>query len=210
MLVAYAISAFSRSFILATLNVYVSSTSKRGLGYMYGSWAIGAFGAPLVCQSIIATGIRWANFYFGSLVISAVNISLIIFAFRPTRGELQRDADTAWSRLRSSPPTPEDLSATTTAISQPVPFPASNSAPMPTSESRGPRTYSVALKKPKLWSSAIFCMLYTGSESSTQGFIVIYLLNLRNADPDTVGYVTSGFWAGMAISRFLWGYLGNM
>jgi hypothetical protein len=28
----------------------------------------------------------------------------------------------------------------------------------------------------------------------------------QNANPNTVGYVTSGFWAGQAISRFIWGY----
>ncbi|KAI0762624.1 MFS general substrate transporter [Fomes fomentarius] len=211
MLVAYALSAFSRSFILGT-NVYVSTVSKRGLGYMYGSWAVGAFGAPLVCQSIIATGIRWANFYFGSLVLSALNTSFLTYAFMPTRNELQRDADFAWSLLRSSPPSPDVASAFTVGDSQPSP--AHSTAPvLQKRESAGPRSkqpYSIALRKPKLWASAIFSMLYTGSESSTQGFIVIYLLNMRAANPNTVGYVTSGFWAGMAISRFVWGYMGSI
>ncbi|KAI0735416.1 MFS general substrate transporter [Earliella scabrosa] len=220
MLVAYAVSAFSRSFILG-INVYVSMVSKRGLGYMYGSWALGAFCAPLVCQSIVATGIRWANFYFGSLVIASLNISFLIYAFKPTLSELQRDADFAWSLLRSSPPTPDVASAVTPTS------PTHSIAPvLQRKDSIGPRStlppflvdvcdmtiaaYSVALRKPKLWASAIFSMLYTGSESSTQGFIVIYLLNIRGANPNTVGYVTSGFWAGMAISRFLWGYLGSI
>ncbi|EJF66491.1 MFS general substrate transporter [Dichomitus squalens LYAD-421 SS1] len=223
MMVAYAISAFSRSFILGARdhNVYVSSTSKRGLGYMYGSWAIGAFGAPLVCQSVIATGIRWANFYFGSLVLSGINTSLITFAFRPTPRELQQDADFAWSLLRSSTSSPDAVSPATTMVSNPHPSPTDSSAPILPAQctlSLERRrlirwhlpAYSIALRKPKLWSSAIFSMLYTGSESSTQGFIVIYLLNIRNANPDTVGYVTSGFWGGMAISRFLWGFLGNI
>ncbi|RDX56109.1 MFS general substrate transporter [Lentinus brumalis] len=209
MLVAYAISAFSRSFILATLNVYVSMISKRGLGYMYGSWAIGAFGAPLVCQSIIATGIRWANFYFGSLVLSAINTSLLVFAFWPTRTELQRDADFAWALLRSAPPTPDAATVATKETAQPSP--TQSIAPiLQKTTSLGPRTYSAAVRKPKLWASAIFSMIYTGSESSTQGFIVIYLLSVRGANLDTVGYVTSGFWGGMAISRLLWGYLGSI
>ncbi|KAI0757238.1 MFS general substrate transporter [Daedaleopsis nitida] len=217
MLVAYGISAFSRSFILATLNVYVSSISKRGLGFMYGSWALGAFGAPLVCQSIVATGIRWANFYFGSLVLASLNISFLVYAYTPTRGELQRDADFAWSLLRSSPPSPDVASAINSPAS-----PTQSTAPiLQKRSSSGPhsmwfpdnvpitRAYSPALRKPRLWASAIFSMLYTGSESATQGFIVIYLLNVRGADPNTAGYVTSGFWGGMAIGRFLWGYLGN-
>ncbi|RPD81762.1 MFS general substrate transporter [Lentinus tigrinus ALCF2SS1-7] len=208
MLVAYAISAFSRSFILGE-NVYVCTISKRGLGYMYGSWAIGAFCAPLVCQSIIATGIRWANFYFGSLVLSAINTSLLVFAFCPTRTELLRDADFAWALLRSASPTPDAATVATKETAQASP--TQSIAPILQKKiSVGPRTYSAAVRKPKLWASAIFSMIYTGSESSTQGFIVIYLLSLRSANPNTVGYVTSGFWGGMAISRFLWGYLGSI
>ncbi|KAI0724319.1 MFS general substrate transporter [Cerioporus squamosus] len=191
MLVAYAISAFSRSFILATLHR--------------------AFGAPLVCQSIIATGIRWANFYFGSLVLSAINTSLLVFAFWPTRTELIRDADFAWALMRSSPPPSPDAATVATKETAQPPSPTRSIAPiLPKKTSVGPRTYAAAVRKPKLWASAIFSMLYTGSESSTQGFIVVYLLSIRSANPDTVGYVTSGFWGGMAISRFLWGYLGGI
>ena len=43
--------------------------------------AVGSFVAPLVCQSIVATGIRWANFYFGSLVLSALNAGFVVYAF---------------------------------------------------------------------------------------------------------------------------------
>ena len=68
-----------------------------------------------MCQSVVATGIRWANFYFGSLVIASLNISFLIYAFKPTLSELQRDADFAWSLLRSSPPTPDVASAVTPA-----------------------------------------------------------------------------------------------
>ncbi|KAF8528052.1 hypothetical protein BU17DRAFT_61377 [Hysterangium stoloniferum] len=39
------------------------------------------------------------------------------------------------------------------------------------------------------------------SETVTQAFAVVFLLGQRTANPNTVGYVNSGFWAGMAISR---------
>lgn len=92
-----------------------------------------------MCQSIIATGIRWANFYFGSLVLSALNTSFLTYAFMPTRNELQRDADFAWSLLRTSPPSPDVASAFTAGDSQPSP--AHSTAPvLQKKESAGPRS----------------------------------------------------------------------
>ncbi|KAI9066644.1 MFS general substrate transporter [Trametes sanguinea] len=211
MMVAYVISAFARSFISGTpnpfvSNVYVPSISKKGLGFLYGSTSVGGFAAPLVCQSIIATGIRWADFYFGSLVLSALNTLLIIYAFWPTQEELRSDADLAWNLRRSTP----GSSNAAEVVSQPL-SPTGSTAPILRKEAvLGPRTYKTALKQLQTWTSALFALVYTGSESATQGFIVVYLLAVRNANPNTVGYVTSGFWGGMALSRFIWGYLGGI
>ncbi|OSD05985.1 MFS general substrate transporter [Trametes coccinea BRFM310] len=209
MMVAYVISAFARSFISATLNVYVPSVSKKGLGFLYGSTSVGGFAAPLVCQSIIATGIRWADFYFGSLVLSALNTLVIIYAFWPTQDELQSDADLAWELHRSTASPTDDPSST--EVEPQSLSPAGSTAPILRKKSvLGPRTYKTALKQMHTWTSALFALIYTGSESATQGFIVVYLLAVRNANPNTVGYVTSGFWGGMALSRFIWGYLGGI
>jgi fucose permease len=34
----------------------------------------------------------------------------------------------------------------------------------------------------------------------------VLIVTLQHANPKTVGYVTSGFWAGITIGRFAWGY----
>lgn len=47
--------------------------------------------APLVCQSVIATGIAWNHFYFGSLVLSGISSTFAFFAFRPSLPEIERD-----------------------------------------------------------------------------------------------------------------------
>ena len=155
--------------------------------------AIGAFGAPLVCQSIVATGIRWANFYFGSLVLSAINTSLLVFAFCPTRSELLRDADFAWALLRSAPPSPDAATVATKETAQASP--TQSIAPiLQKKTSVGPRSecrtrergeggeltsvrlaaYSAAVRKPKLWASAIFSMIYTGRYA----FVPLFVLQL--------------------------------
>ncbi|KAL1952200.1 hypothetical protein VTO73DRAFT_1349 [Trametes versicolor] len=227
MMIAYVISAFARSFVagahrrsghpthraVLTLapprNVYVPFVAKGGLGFLYGFNSVGSFVAPLVCQSIIATGIRWANFYFGSLVLSALNTSFIIYAFWPTQSELKGDAELA-SQLYRTAVAASDVASSFVAAT-PERSPTSSTAPIVRKkEALGPRSYTVALKNLQMWAAAVFACIYSGSESATQGFIVVYLLGTRHANPNTVGYVTSGFWGGMAISRFVWGYLGNI
>ncbi|KAI8995344.1 MFS general substrate transporter [Trametes punicea] len=212
MMIAYVISAFARSFV-SGINVYVPLVSKKGLGFLYGFTSVGGFAAPLVCQSIIATGVRWVNFYFGSLVLSAINCSFIFFAFWPTEDELKSDTELAWALYRS---TSGSSPASSSVIAEPMRSPTDSTAPLLGKEDvLGPHSeyissYKAALRQLQTWTSALFALIYTGSESATQGFIVVYLLNVRNANPKTVGYVTSGFWGGMALSRFVWGYLGSV
>jgi len=63
-----------------------------------------------------------------------------------------------------------------------------------------------AMSFPYQWGVSVFTMLYSGCETTTQVFIVSYLLVMRHANPKTVGYATSGFWGGMTIGRFIWGH----
>jgi len=67
-------------------------------------------------------------------------------------------------------------------------------------------TMRAALRIPYVWLLMAFLMFYTGSETTTGGWIVTYLLRQRNADPNTVGYVASGFWGGLAVGRIVLGH----
>ena len=60
--------------------------------------------APLVCQSVIATGIAWNHFYFGSLVLSGISSTFAFFAFRPSAAEIERDV----SQRQQSPRTSQE------------------------------------------------------------------------------------------------------
>ena len=68
--------------------------------------AIGSMCAPLVCQSIIAKGIEWNHFYFGSLVLSAISSALAFYAFFPTTQEHEAEVTAALS----GPATPSTIS----------------------------------------------------------------------------------------------------
>jgi hypothetical protein len=50
----------------------------------------------------MAAGVPWNKFYFGSLVLSAVNLCFILFAFRPTQTELLRERTPPTDSTRAS------------------------------------------------------------------------------------------------------------
>lgn len=56
---------------------------------------LGGVASPLVCQAIIAVGIPWSHFYFGSLVLSALNVAFLVVTFMPTTAEFLRDREIA-------------------------------------------------------------------------------------------------------------------
>jgi fucose permease len=50
---------------------------------------------------------------------------------------------------------------------------------------------------------ALFTFAYQGAEVSISGWMVSFLISYRDGDPSRVGYVSSGFWAGITVGRFL-------
>jgi len=49
---------------------------------------LGGVCAPLAAQAVIARGIPWPQFYYGSLVISGLNFVFLLLTYRPTENEL--------------------------------------------------------------------------------------------------------------------------
>ncbi|KAM0797106.1 putative MFS efflux transporter [Usnea florida] len=50
---------------------------------------------------------------------------------------------------------------------------------------------------------ALFIFCYQGAEVSISGWVISFLISYRHSSPARVGYVTSGFWAGITLGRFL-------
>lgn len=50
---------------------------------------------------------------------------------------------------------------------------------------------------------ALFIFCYQGAEVSISGWVISFLISYRHSSPSHVGYVTSGFWAGITLGRFL-------
>jgi fucose permease len=50
---------------------------------------------------------------------------------------------------------------------------------------------------------ALFIFAYQGAEVSISGWVISFLISSRHGNPSAVGYVTSGFWGGITLGRFL-------
>jgi len=59
-----------------------------------------------------------------------------------------------------------------------------------------------ALKNRSVWTLSVFLMLYVGAEESIGGWIVSYILKVRNGNPEGASWVASAFYLGIALGRF--------
>lgn len=56
---------------------------------------------------------------------------------------------------------------------------------------------------------ALFTFGYQGGEVAISGWVISFLIQERNGNPSTAGYVTAGFWGGITLGRFILPPLAN-
>ncbi|KAE8141928.1 major facilitator superfamily domain-containing protein [Aspergillus pseudotamarii] len=57
------------------------------------------------------------------------------------------------------------------------------------------------LSNKAVWILSGFFFLYVGAEVTVGGWMVQFIVSVRNGDPKQVGYIASGFWAGFTLGR---------
>ncbi|CAE6442874.1 unnamed protein product [Rhizoctonia solani] len=207
MIIGFGFSGIGISLLSGQYNAFVAAQKSAGryLGWLHGFYGVGAFASPLVGQTLLARGWEWPRFFIISVCLSCLNTILIVYTFHTTPQEFREEKAKAIELLRQGA---EDIeleghgndSGETTVSGSPHRHSRSRSA--------GERSaMRMTLTSPIVWIFAIFLCTYTGSETTTGGWIVSFLLKERNADPDTVGYVASGFWGGLAVGRLLLGQM---
>jgi fucose permease len=79
-----------------------------------------------------------------------------------------------------------------------------------TSDAGGSRLKEAVLKKPAArvtWLSALFLLGYVGIEVGLGGWIVAFMIRVRNAKPFASGMTATGFWLGLTVGRFVLGFV---
>lgn len=64
-----------------------------------------------------------------------------------------------------------------------------------------------AMKSGVTWIVAAFLLIYVGAEVSLGGWIVTFMIRVREAGPFESGMVSAGFWIGLTVGRFVLGWV---
>ena len=175
--VAFFFLGLGMALNLALNNVFCANlaNSTTTLGFLHGAYGIGGTIGPLMATALVTHHRPWSTFYFITLVVTLINLALSYLTFR----------------------TYEDDSPTTTT--QPLRPTPSN----PTGTSSKSFLLKQALKNKTTILGALFIFAYQGAEVSISGWVISFLISYRHTAPARVGYVTSGFWGGITLGRFL-------
>jgi fucose permease len=169
--VAFFLLGYGIAINLALNNVFCANLnpSSTVLGAAHGSYGVGGIVAPIIGTVMVSKGGLWSRFYFFPLGLRFFCIALAGWAF--------------WSY-------DEDSSKTLmTALERT----ASRQAAAEPKLEKVKNLKSALMNKVTIF-GALFIFAYQGAEVSISGWVISFLINYRNGDPASVGYVTSGFW----------------
>jgi fucose permease len=73
--------------------------------------------------------------------------------------------------------------------------------------SKNKNSFLTVIKSKLVWILAFTIFLYVGGEVSTGGWTTTYMIEVRNGDSDKMGYVSTGYWIGIALGRIVLGFV---
>ena len=150
-----------------------SSSVHRWLGFIHAMYMAGCLVAPFGAASIAATG-RWWLFYAVPLGLGVVNLGLVLVAFRDSLGLEGRGG----GRRAQAEVEVDGKKSASSLIRD-------------------------ALGRKNVWLLGLFFFFYLGVGVTAGGWVVEYLVDVRNGDLAQMGYVPAGFSGGCLLGRIL-------
>ena len=160
---------------LAPNNMFCANlaNSTTCLGFFHGSYGIGGTVGPLMATGLVTSGHAWNTFYYIALPLALVNLTLAFLSFRHFE------------------------------VDNPPINPLRPTASNPNPSSSRMQALKAALSNKTTILGALVIFAYQGAEVSISGWVISFLISYRHSSPAHVGYVTSGFWGGITLGRFL-------
>lgn len=161
---------------LAICQVFCSNLANNTalLGAYQGAYGIGGTIGPIIATALVSNGYVWSRYYFILLGIAIFNLAFGPWSF--------------WNHERES--------ITSLAATLPV-------ATTQSSTKRKLKSFRVLMSHKPTVLGSLFIFAYQGAEVAISGWVISFLVQFRHGDPSKVGYVTSGFWAGITLGRLL-------
>lgn len=160
---------------MSQLNIFLPMLGAKYIGIYSGFYGTGAFAGPLLATVMTDRHVKWNYFYFILLGLTLFNLAFIGITFR--------NYDTDFINYRSGIDEGENEQSQESTSKQ--------------------HDFISAFKDLRTWLGCVFVFFYQGSEVSMGGWVVTFILTYRKGDANSVGFVSSGFWAGVTIGRFL-------
>lgn len=148
----------------------------------------GCLVGPFVATAVASAGQRstWYLFYTFPVAIGLVNLAFICWAFR----------DTLLIKHRTTTPTEGTSPAEQTEADGPSQQQVSRS-------NDAVALIKSTLRQPSVWLLSLFYFFYIGSQITSNGWVVEYLVEVRGGELSSMGYVPAGFNGGCLLGRLL-------
>ncbi|KAM0186309.1 hypothetical protein ACHAPI_011795 [Fusarium lateritium] len=163
--------------IIRDYDVTTAIVSSVWLAFIHAMYMAGCLVGPFVATGVASAGStsRWYLFYTFPLGIGIINVALVVYAF--------------WDSLglkRKQQPTERTLEADQ--------LPAS----------RNEDAFALmkeTLKNKNVWLISLFFFFFLGATLTASGWVVEYLVDVRNGDINQMGFVPAGFSGGSLLGR---------
>jgi fucose permease len=185
-IVSFFLLGLGEAINLAMSNVFAANlhNGTKMLGALHGSYGIGGTIGPFIATAMVtSSGLSWSRYYILPLSVAVFNGLFALWSFWHYETELGQPLFTTAERMGSR---------------------TQNSTVEPKGRLKEQLTSMFkAFKSRTVIFGAVFIFAYQGAEVSISGWVISFLIATRHGDPSSVGYVTSGFWGGITLGRFL-------
>lgn len=186
---------------LSQFNIFLAKllNGAHYLGIFHGTYGLGAFIAPLIGTAMVNHHIKWHFFYFIPLALACLNVIFTPWAFNNCHEDLKK-----WETVELEPSSAPSSSPQDESF--PIETVKDDAQEITNEEPKKPEQkhdFKAAFKDYRTWLVCFFIFFYQGSEVSLGGWTVTFLLDYRHGNPESTGYIASGFWGGVMIGRFV-------
>lgn len=183
--VGYGLAGLGSGFIEASQNTFCGTleNSNLVLNTMHGMYGVGGVVCPAAGQAMLANNVKWQFVYTMLAGVSFTSLCFSSAAFWTDRRENYAEMTKEDEHEKQSLTDGGEV------------------------KKRG-SSFVAILKSGLVWLLALCVFLYVGGEVSAGGWTTTFMISVRHGDPDKMGYVSTGFWAGIAVGRFGLGLLG--
>ncbi|KAF3011330.1 hypothetical protein E8E14_005265 [Neopestalotiopsis sp. 37M] len=189
LVIAFLIAGLGNGLAEGGWNAYIGRLERANelLGLLHGAYAFGAVISPLVATAIITeTGAGWYVFYYILIGLTALECAVVISGFW----------DVTASKYKKS-----------------ILQHADDSGAAAASEGGGgsnSRLRDALIKRPLAritWLTSAFLLGYVGIEVALGGWIITFMMQVRQGEAFASGMVGTGFWLGIAFGRVILGFV---